>query len=223
MDYLDEVLSRYNDNVVEIKILKDLLRKSLFKKLDVNAQTKESIKILGVSFPFGPGVSALHIASAGGCLDIVDILVKYSANVNIKDTSEFTPLFYALLFGQYKIADYLLANGAIIDSYVMLTGLAFRGCFGQNVEYLINHGADPNATSKFDVSILTFAAKIFNYRFIESLLKYNINVNYKDGDGKTALDYAIMGLKSVTGKKDMEGIKAKYEEVIKLLYPLTNK
>jgi ankyrin repeat protein len=42
------------------------------------------------------GQSAVHLASSGGHLAVLEILLKYGAKANIIDTAGYTPLHYAV-------------------------------------------------------------------------------------------------------------------------------
>ena len=52
--------------------------------------------------------SVLHWACAKGCLDIVDLLVKYKADVNKKDSLGNTPLLFACKNGHLDVVEFLL-------------------------------------------------------------------------------------------------------------------
>ena len=78
-------------------------------------------------------------------LDAVIRLVKSGTDINQRDETGSTALHHAVC-GQYRIAEFLLANGAdteIADGYG-LTPLHVAFLRGDEVTYalLINHGAD---------------------------------------------------------------------------------
>ena len=52
--------------------------------------------------------SVLHLASEKGCNDIVDLFIKYKANVNQQDGHGNTPLMAACKHGHLGIAQLLL-------------------------------------------------------------------------------------------------------------------
>jgi ankyrin repeat protein len=58
----------------------------------------------------------LHSAAFGGQNDIVDLLIKNGADVNLKDdNAEFTPIFYAIINNHEEIIDKLIRNGAELN------------------------------------------------------------------------------------------------------------
>lgn len=54
----------------------------------------------------------LMLASARGCCDVVDILLSYGANVNIKSRDNHTAVHYAVIFNNYDVVIKLIAAGA---------------------------------------------------------------------------------------------------------------
>ena len=67
------------------------------------------------------GISALHIASAAGYLECVELLVECGANVDVSDVNNRTPLEYAVIYGNFECASLLIENGA--DSKVIKNGI----------------------------------------------------------------------------------------------------
>jgi len=52
--------------------------------------------------------SVLQWACSRGCMDMVDLLIKYKSDVNQKDSSGNTPLMVACKNGHLEIAEYLI-------------------------------------------------------------------------------------------------------------------
>ena len=59
-------------------------------------------------------VTALHLASANGSAEIVDLLLSKGANVNARDIENFTPLYEAIKNNKPQIVNILLDNPYII-------------------------------------------------------------------------------------------------------------
>ena len=70
-------------------------------------------------------------------------MVEHGANVNAKDSYNDVALAVASECGHLEVVKYLLANGAIIDGYVL-----YRTAFNGQIEVmklLIENGADINS------------------------------------------------------------------------------
>ena len=58
------------------------------------------------------------------------------------------------------------------------------------VRLLLNHGANPNAKTNNGKTALMLLAFLGNSAAVELLIHKKVDVNAKDADGKSALDYA---------------------------------
>ncbi|XP_038177799.1 ankyrin repeat domain-containing protein 31 isoform X7 [Arvicola amphibius] len=94
------------------------------------------------------GESLLHVASRGGDLSLVKVLIASGADVNIKDNTGWTPLHEASSEGFNDVIVELLKAGANIncenvDGMLPLHGAAV-GNHLKTAEILLEHGANPN-------------------------------------------------------------------------------
>ena len=110
----------------------------------------------------------LSKAAIEGDVSVASKLVASGEKVNDVDWWGWTPLLWAAYYGQNKMVDYLLEQGA-----------------------------DPNAVTKEaygnfkpGASVLILAAYYGHSMIVESLLAKKADRAYKDHMGKTALDYA---------------------------------
>ena len=62
------------------------------------------------------GKTALHYAAEYGHLEIAELLLANSANVNRRDDDQATPLYFAAIGGFAEVAVLLLANGAEVNA-----------------------------------------------------------------------------------------------------------
>eukprot|EP01095_Lingulamoeba_sp_RSL-Kostka_P003063 TRINITY_DN13976_c0_g1_i1.p1 TRINITY_DN13976_c0_g1~~TRINITY_DN13976_c0_g1_i1.p1 ORF type:complete len:219 (-),score=43.26 TRINITY_DN13976_c0_g1_i1:333-989(-) len=143
----------------------------------------------------------LHLASFVGLEGICQLVLENhdltKDLINEKDTSQFTPLFCAVLKKNYNIIE-LLCNSEFIDinstDRMMYTTLA-RACVKNDnraIEILLKHRADPSIPNKFGKTTLHICAKNFNYIGIQLILTdETIDFNKKDISGLTAYDYLI--------------------------------
>lgn len=122
-----------------------------------------------LSFP-----SLLHIASGIGIVGskcdvkIVDFLISLGLDVNIKDNSGSTPLFYAAEYGSLEI-----------------------------IKELIDKGADINAINEYDENLLFPAVSNQNPDVIQFFIDKGLDIEHKNDDGQTPLFYAIWNLRNV--------------------------
>ena len=99
-----------------------------------------------ISFGAFP-LTALHLATINGHLDVVQFLIEHGSDVNAADKLGFTPLLLAAIYGHAKIAECLLQNEANVNaasSFGDMTALNIAA-FGGNedvVMILLNHDAD---------------------------------------------------------------------------------
>lgn len=58
------------------------------------------------------GSTPLHLAAAGGHLDVVKLLLEHGADINAMDRGRSTPLIAALRNKHRELADFLMSKGA---------------------------------------------------------------------------------------------------------------
>jgi len=143
----------------------------------------------------------LHQAAADGNLKEARSLISKGANVNVKDNEGRTPLFYAVENRHTFMCDLLIVKGADInvkdadgDTPLHHAALLLRRPYDFRLAAeLARRGADVNATNNQRQTPLHIALEggSSNHKHIASmLLWYNVNVNAKDSNGKTALHLA---------------------------------
>jgi ankyrin repeat protein len=107
--------------------------------------------------------SLLHFTVKLNLFDIVQLLVTYHAKVNSGNKADETPLIYAIKKKNVKM-----------------------------VEYLLQHGADPNSIYDSGIISLHLAAVNNLQDIVEILLKFGANPNIMDKNNHTPLTYAII-------------------------------
>lgn len=148
-------------------------------------------------------------------LSSVKKLVELGADIDyVVPKSGLSPLFYAIKNEHIEIVAYLLKHGA--DKKTInkgQTALTFAVSHEpQNVELLLENGADPNETNADHETPLIVFVKNFDFAdTVDLLIKHGARVGMKDKDGKTALD--IVKARSHTAS----GQAADFTEVIALL------
>ena len=103
----------------------------------------------------------LHFAASMGRPDVVELLIKYKADVNARDGYGMTPLHIAAYYGYAQVAKLLLDNGA-----------------------------DPNVIDNFGLAPLHRACSERRLEVVKLLVEYGADVNIRDHYGNTPLHYA---------------------------------
>lgn len=142
------------------------------------------------------GYTALMWAAVRGLEDIVSMLIKAGADVNIKNSDGYTALINAAWTGNPNIAKILIGAGADINhkNKYGTTALVSAIEYGKLdvVKLLIGAGADIDAVDNFGHTALYYALKIDKYThrrpdIVQVLIESGADVNIKDRNGWTAL------------------------------------
>ena len=70
---------------------------------------------MGAIFPDTQSRTVLHVASKSASLEIVDLLVKYKADINAIDMDGFTPLHLAAMYGNIQVVKKLVETNADVN------------------------------------------------------------------------------------------------------------
>ena len=128
------------------------------------------------------------------CEKGLELLIKSGADLNVRDSDDWTALHIASRDNHKELAELLIKNGADLnvrdsDGWTALH-IASRYNYKELAELLIKSGADVNVRDSDDLTPLHFVS-IYNYKEIaELLIKNEADVNIKDYYNRTALHYA---------------------------------
>lgn len=136
---------------------------------------------------------ALNIALDRENFKIAEVLLKYKADVNIRDENGWTPLIRASIAGRLETVKYLLKNGADVD-FCCHEGwnAATASLFRKNKEvynFLTENGA--SITSNFATAALVACYAKGDIETATSLLKLSANPNAKLPNGTPILYQSI--------------------------------
>ena len=149
---------------------KEVLLRLISRGADVNATTKINR-------------TALKIACLNRNEDAINVLLNAGADSNIADADGDTCLHTAL--GNICIADPTTA------AYEGYTCLHHGGCSTENLQVMIDHGADVNALNNQNATALMIACHKRNTDAINVLLNAGADPNIADDKGATCIHHAV--------------------------------
>lgn len=120
-----------------------------------------------------------------GAKKVVEILIRYGANVNVKDLQGYSPLHVAAGKGRDKITEILIRNAALVNEKT-IHGSTPLLLAAENCKWKINFVKILERTRSF---LFSFPA---HDKVVEILVRNFADVHVKDSDGFTPLHYAIL-------------------------------
>ena len=143
----------------------------------------------------------LNIAAMKGLEDIVNILIKNGADLEIPDDKKHTPLLKAILWRKTGVLKLLISNGANVNvtygepgQYISPLHISVHNEFVEISKILLLNGANVNAKLTKDIGYTTplyYAMKKSNVEICMMLICDGADVNAKDSDGLTLLHIAV--------------------------------
>ena len=82
---------------------------------DPPEEVRKNITEMSDTFPDTQSQTVLHVASKSARLEIVDLLVKYKADINANDMDGFTPLHLAAMYGNIQVVKKLVETNADVN------------------------------------------------------------------------------------------------------------
>ena len=169
--------------------------------LDVLEIIMEIIKVLiggghDVNHRDNEGKTVLHVAFENHMPDLAQTLItQFSANIEIRDTQNWTPLHTAIDRGYFSYSKLLSEKFLHQDVGTEISWIQLHAaCFQENTEdvlFLLRANTDINHVSSSVYTPLHIAVTKSNADLITLLLDQNINVNSVTTDGKTPLHIAV--------------------------------
>ena len=136
----------------------------------------------------------LHIAVYNENSELVKVLIKAGADVNIKMKNGYTALHIAAFYGDKKSVSSLLRGKADVnakgDDGITPLHRAAEGGDVKTIKILLANGANVNAQSNDLVTPIHIAAYLGNADATGFLIQNGADINAKNKEGKTALDEA---------------------------------
>ena len=137
-------------------------------------------------------LSAIHIASAIGDLDLVKLLVEKGAAPYKKDKLGRTPIVHAAKNGHAHVLSYLIQIGVDYEqadsseNYPLHYAVAYG--WGECVDLLLKSGAHPNCKSSWSTTPLALATLKNRFSIASKLMGIDeVDVNFRDDKGATLI------------------------------------
>lgn len=144
------------------------------------------------------GCTALHYAARDGRLKVAKWLIGKGADIKAVDNNMNTVLHHSIRNGKWEFVEQLFVvfeSDADLDKmnpHCEDALLASKSDRLEVVEYLIQAGADINATDKYGQTVLHQTARYEHWEFVELLVEKGADVNAKNIDDETVLHHATM-------------------------------
>lgn len=138
------------------------------------------------------GEFPLHIASECGFLEIVQLLIKYNSNVNLRNVAGMTPLFLAVRENHLEVAKVLLESKADVDYPTNTTRTplmeASRAGHVSLVKLLLDYKAKLDLVDRSNMTALNEA--LYSPEIVELLLKNGADSSIYNKDEEILLQRA---------------------------------
>lgn len=156
-------------------------------------------KMQNWSYFFATG-TPLHIAASKNSTDLVELFIKYHANVNLRNEWGETPLHVAAYYGANEsLIDALVMAGASVNKTNGLNSwtapgsplhiAAQRGHLN-SIKALLKNGAEINLLNEKDETAVMMAVKNDQIAVLKLLLEHSPNLRLVNEGGQTVLDMA---------------------------------
>jgi len=202
LELIKDILEHYiMDNKFIINLL--LMKKQQISSSSDNLSKRinKEYKKINIDEMDNEGNSAFLLACDHRNEKIINLLLKFGANVNALDAFKETPLMQSCRNGNFIRSQYLIQYGASIKmtDFFLNTPLALACKYGhyEIAELLLKNGANINARNingdtpmNLSCISLFFDPEHKTYRIVKLLLEYGANVNIPNKNKSTPLTLA---------------------------------
>ena len=135
--------------------------------------------------------------------EIIELLLKYGADVNMCGINDWPPLFFSVNLLNYNFVKLLIINGANVNYLDNIKNSVLHlSCYNKNgqrnaiVELLIESGTDVNIKNNYDdtalMMIIKYPLNNTDFEIIKLLIRKGSNINYRDSEFMTLMMVCIM-------------------------------
>lgn len=130
------------------------------------------------------------LARSGTALQMEKYLKKHPTELNLISAQGASPFLLAAYHGNNDVANLLIEKGADLTTCFPQGSVIYAVIYKNNLallEALLKNGVNPNEACQFEQMgfPLHFAMTLQRYEAIEILMKYQLNLNIKDQQGRT--------------------------------------
>lgn len=139
------------------------------------------------------GYSAFGYACRVANADIVKLLLNSKADLTLKDNNGHLPIQHAFTSNDKQVTDIFWDLGVSLDNINDLSLLCYavKGNSEENVQKLLQMGADVDAVDKNECTALHVAIIKKELNLVQLLMENNADVNKRGNKSRTALGWAV--------------------------------
>ena len=138
---------------------------------------------------FEENISVLHCSAERGIWRTVRLLIRFGAEIDLRDSSGETPLHKAARSGYRKTVEALCGNGANLESVDAMdrTALHYASMYGNAdvVKILLRQGANKDAQSNTGNTALHYAVMYNNKLCVKALISFGANSGIVNKNGNS--------------------------------------
>jgi serine/threonine-protein phosphatase 6 regulatory ankyrin repeat subunit B len=202
---IEELLKEYElEKLLLVKAIEkgELEKVKSFIEKGINVNTKTIDPNFIRDYVMKDGYQIAKTIDFDAAKSIHSLLYTGAGHLSENLSKGFTPLLYAVRFGQIEISEYLIDSGADIDTTDSMGGSALMKASYYNnyvlLELLLENGANPNLQNENGKTALMKLIENGKHEkaqlpLITLLLRkdFYTNTNLTDNKGKKAIDYAF--------------------------------
>ncbi len=212
-----------NQNVINICDSNTPLKKNHFSSFEDEEKESEIYEKIRLLLLSGENVNSRelqtyktlsHLACRKRNLRLLKLLIEFDADLEAIDFEYMTPIFEAVITGDFSICKFLIDEMKINLEHKEIqnrTAFYWTACNGdvEMIQYLIKKGVDVNITSKMGRTPLSKAAWNGKRDVVEMLVKFpNIEINKPDKNGRYPIHNAVWGVNGGRLGKKVTGLTA---------------